>query len=408
MPPGSRSLPLPSRSPASDTVCALRPPSITVSYSAALDQLNAGTHPATLVSILNNRAISRLRTQDYDLCVADCDAILRVDALNFRALIRRGQAYESLEKLDPALADFRRAREISPQDKQASDGMNRVQRAQAMLNKRRSSPEASRSASASSSSASLATPAAAAAAPAAVSAPAPTLSSAGFDLSEFDTLGSAPSAGPASTAAPTAFASSASTAPVIPVTAAEVESSDGVSSLHRNGSCFSPSPSLSLSLSFSRSSCSTLSALACQVAVSLTSRLSLPPLSHSLPPSNTHASIALKRMRAAEEQAAQNSAEADAALPRVQATLSAWKDPRVGNIRALLSSAHTVVPASIEFTAISLADLMTPAQIKRSYMRAIASVHPDKVHNADTADKLLAQGVFHALNEAYNAFRDQQ
>jgi len=38
-------------------------------------------------------------------------------------------------------------------------------------------------------------------------------------------------------------------------------------------------------------------------------------------------------------------------------------------------------------------------------MKAINKVHPDKVYNATIQQKLIAQGIFYTLNQAYDSFK---
>jgi hypothetical protein len=59
--------------------------------------------------------------------------------------------------------------------------------------------------------------------------------------------------------------------------------------------------------------------------------------------------------------------------------LAAWRLRREGNIRALLPSLDMVLWPELEWTPISLSELVTPAQVKVRYMKAINKVHPDKV-----------------------------
>ena len=46
-------------------------------------------------------------------------------------------------------------------------------------------------------------------------------------------------------------------------------------------------------------------------------------------------------------------------------------------------------------------ELVTDAQVKRAYTRAISRLHPDKQGSASVEQRMLATGMFHALNSAY-------
>lgn len=57
-----------------------------------------------------------------------------------------------------------------------------------------------------------------------------------------------------------------------------------------------------------------------------------------------------------------------------------WIDGKERNIRALLSTLHTVLWEDEErWKPVSMADLVTPEQVKKFYRRAALVVHPDKV-----------------------------
>ncbi|KAJ2868151.1 auxilin-like clathrin-binding protein required for normal clathrin function [Coemansia aciculifera] len=93
-------------------------------------------------------------------------------------------------------------------------------------------------------------------------------------------------------------------------------------------------------------------------------------------------------------------------LDQVDAELKRWRDGKQQNIRALLSSLHTLLP---EFTPIGMHDILEPSKVKRAYMRAIAKLHPDKLsQNIDLKTKMISSSVFSSLNEAWDAFKVQE
>ncbi|KAF7365504.1 Uba ts-n domain protein [Mycena venus] len=91
----------------------------------------------------------------------------------------------------------------------------------------------------------------------------------------------------------------------------------------------------------------------------------------------------------------------------VDGKLIAWKGGKETNVRALLASLDTVLWPELGLQAIGMKDLVTPGQVKIRYMKAIAKLHPDKLNanNSTLEQRMVANGVFGALNEAWNAFK---
>jgi len=108
-------------------------------------------------------------------------------------------------------------------------------------------------------------------------------------------------------------------------------------------------------------------------------------------------------------------AEADDTLKHqlkdsVDARISSWKNGKETNIRALLASLDMVLWEEILSGGVKvngLGELVTNVQVKKGYMRAIARVHPDKFNtsNSTVEQRMLANSVFAALNEAWIAFQ---
>jgi len=74
------------------------------------------------------------------------------------------------------------------------------------------------------------------------------------------------------------------------------------------------------------------------------------------------------------------------------------------NIRALLSTVHTVLWAGAPWQPLSMSQLLAPAGVKRGYQVAMLKFHPDK-HNNDPPDvKYICERVFSAMNEAWKIF----
>ncbi|KAL0566915.1 auxilin-like clathrin-binding protein required for normal clathrin function [Marasmius crinis-equi] len=121
-------------------------------------------------------------------------------------------------------------------------------------------------------------------------------------------------------------------------------------------------------------------------------------------PSNSEA---LKNLRDANLAAENEDAEKHALKDSVDSRLLAWKGGKETNIRALLASLEMVLWPELGVPKWGMHELISEGQVKIKYMKAIAKVHPDKL-SAGTytvEQKMLAQGVFGTLNEAWNAFK---
>ena len=86
-------------------------------YSSALDQLAGREHTdekELAVKCLNNRAACSCQLQQYRAAVRDCSEVLELSPKDAKALMRRGFAYESIERYAEALADMRAVQSIEP------------------------------------------------------------------------------------------------------------------------------------------------------------------------------------------------------------------------------------------------------------------------------------------------------
>ncbi|XP_077876917.1 cyclin-G-associated kinase isoform X8 [Ictidomys tridecemlineatus] len=83
-----------------------------------------------------------------------------------------------------------------------------------------------------------------------------------------------------------------------------------------------------------------------------------------------------------------------------------WIEGKERNIRALLSTLHTVLwDGESRWTPVSMADLVTPAQVKKQYRRAVLVVHPDKATGQPYEQH--AKMIFMELNDAWSEFENQ-
>merc|ERR1711991_607171 len=90
--------------------------------------LAAATKDEERVALLNNRAACHFQERNFRQAIADATEVLQLEPDNLKALLRRGTAYENIEKIDPALADMKRLQELSPGMPQVSQALHRLQR----------------------------------------------------------------------------------------------------------------------------------------------------------------------------------------------------------------------------------------------------------------------------------------
>jgi len=84
--------------------------------------------------------------------------------------------------------------------------------------------------------------------------------------------------------------------------------------------------------------------------------------------------------------------------------LRSWHEEGGTNLRALLASLHTVVPAGSanSWEKTSLADLVSDATVKRAYQRSLLAVHPDKL---PPPAREAGQQIFDTLRDAWGAHK---
>ena len=152
------------------------------------------------------------------------------------------------------------------------------------------------------------------------------------------------------------------------------------------------------------------------------------PTSSASPPP----SAALTALRSTHNAQETEEAARLACKDAVDARLTAWKAGREGNIRALLTYLdETILWPELGWRKVGMAEVVSKGQVKGAYVRAIAKVHPDKVSvthrgdvdplmdglcmmaqlnagNTTVEQRMVANGVFGALNEAWNVFQQQQ
>ncbi|XP_076871061.1 auxilin isoform X2 [Brachyhypopomus gauderio] len=83
-----------------------------------------------------------------------------------------------------------------------------------------------------------------------------------------------------------------------------------------------------------------------------------------------------------------------------------WIEGKERNIRALLSTMHTVLwEGETRWKPIGMADLVTPEQVKKVYRKAVLVVHPDKATGQPYEQ--YAKMIFMELNDAWSEFESQ-
>ncbi|XP_053153314.1 cyclin-G-associated kinase isoform X2 [Hemicordylus capensis] len=83
-----------------------------------------------------------------------------------------------------------------------------------------------------------------------------------------------------------------------------------------------------------------------------------------------------------------------------------WIEGKERNIRALLSTLHTVLwEGETRWKSVGMADLVTPEQVKKYYRKAVLVVHPDKATGQPYEQ--YAKMIFMELSDAWSEFENQ-
>ncbi|XP_059472431.1 cyclin-G-associated kinase isoform X2 [Neocloeon triangulifer] len=81
-----------------------------------------------------------------------------------------------------------------------------------------------------------------------------------------------------------------------------------------------------------------------------------------------------------------------------------WTDGKEKNIRALLCSLHTVLWEGTTWKTVGMHQLVTAAEVKKTYRKACLAVHPDKQMGSDNEN--MAKLIFMELNNAWSEFEN--
>ncbi|GAV29345.1 hypothetical protein PMKS-002827 [Pichia membranifaciens] len=94
---------------------------------------------------------------------------------------------------------------------------------------------------------------------------------------------------------------------------------------------------------------------------------------------------------------------------KVESQLDRWRSGNKSNIRALICSLDTILWPELNWQPVKLTDLVLDKKVKIYYMKAVAKTHPDKISNSETVEnKMIANGVFITLNEAWETFKESK
>ncbi|ORY23561.1 hypothetical protein BCR39DRAFT_348685 [Naematelia encephala] len=125
-------------------------------------------------------------------------------------------------------------------------------------------------------------------------------------------------------------------------------------------------------------------------------------------PVDVENSAAVSELRKVAEAANREEEARIAVKDSVDGKLNAWKGGKEANLRALIASLDTVLWDEILSGGLKVGmhELITEKQVKIKYMKVIARLHPDKINvNTTTVEqRMLANGAFSTLNEAWQAF----
>ena len=117
----------------------------------------------------------------------------------------------------------------------------------------------------------------------------------------------------------------------------------------------------------------------------------------------------VSQMRAQDAEKERIDAEKLELKDEIDARLLNWRSKN--NLRAMLASLSTILWPEIrsDWKPVTMSELVTPNQVKVRYMKAIGKLHPDKLSSTRlTAEQqLLANGIFSALNDAWDLFKTQ-
>ncbi|XP_073197576.1 peptidyl-prolyl cis-trans isomerase D isoform X3 [Lepidochelys kempii] len=84
---------------------------------AIVEESNTAKFNPTALICLLNIAACKLKVSDWQGAIESCCEALAIDPANTKALYRRAQGWQGIRDFDQALADLKKAQEITPEDK---------------------------------------------------------------------------------------------------------------------------------------------------------------------------------------------------------------------------------------------------------------------------------------------------
>jgi len=104
-------------------------------YTKAISLCTSEKDLATKAQCFNNRANCWVQKYEPNKVINDCTECLNIEPGNLKALLRRGFAYESLDKMRLALDDFNKVLSIDPSVTKAHQAAHRIKSALRALGK---------------------------------------------------------------------------------------------------------------------------------------------------------------------------------------------------------------------------------------------------------------------------------
>ncbi|KDO16555.1 hypothetical protein SPRG_17929, partial [Saprolegnia parasitica CBS 223.65] len=94
-------------------------------YTEAIEACEKDSSPVA-ISCYNNRAACHQQLSNFSAVIRDCSHVLEVEPTNQKALLRRGLAYEGLERYRLALQDIRALLALDPSIDIANKAQHRI------------------------------------------------------------------------------------------------------------------------------------------------------------------------------------------------------------------------------------------------------------------------------------------
>lgn len=117
----------------------------------------------------------------------------------------------------------------------------------------------------------------------------------------------------------------------------------------------------------------------------------------------------LKRVQDMNKQKVQEDEQKFKLHDHIEEQLNSWRAGNKDNIRALICSLDKILWPELNWKPVQLTDLVMDKKVKIFYMKAVAKTHPDKVPSTETIEhKMIANGVFITLNEAWEIFKAEK